>query len=47
MIAGPDKDADELHPAHTRMEMLPLARMALMQADKSDWKEALAELVLH
>jgi adenylate cyclase len=40
LIAGPDKDADELHPAHTRMEMLPLARMALMQADKEDRKEA-------
>src|ERR1700760_4890565 len=40
LIAGPDKDADELHPAHTRMDMLPLARMALMQADKEDWQEA-------
>lgn len=40
LIAGPDKDADELHPAHTRMEMLPLAQMALMRADKEDQKEA-------
>jgi adenylate cyclase len=40
LVAGPDKSADELHPAHTRMDMLPLARMALMQADKADWKEA-------
>src|SRR5215469_5288672 len=40
LIAGPDKDADELHPAHIRMEMLPLARMALMQADKANREEA-------
>src|ERR1700754_2270513 len=29
LIAGPDKEADELHPAHSRLAMLPLARMAM------------------
>lgn len=40
LIAGPDKDADELHPAHSRMEMLPLARMALTAAGNEGRKEA-------
>src|SRR5215471_2461031 len=40
LIAAPDKDADELHPAHSRMEMLPLARMALTEAGEEGRKEA-------
>ncbi|WP_244622071.1 adenylate/guanylate cyclase domain-containing protein [Bradyrhizobium ivorense] len=32
LIAAPDKDADELHPAHSRIDMLPLARMAMNEA---------------
>ena len=41
LIAAPDKDADELHPATQRQEaMLPLARMALTQAGDDGRKEA-------
>jgi adenylate cyclase len=40
LIAAPDKDADEQHPAHSRMEMLPLARMALTEAGDEGPKEA-------
>ena len=40
LIAAPDKDADELHPAHSEGTMLPLARMALTQAGKDGRKEA-------
>ena len=40
LIAAPDKDADELHPAHSRMDMLPLARMALTGAGEEGRKEA-------
>lgn len=40
LIAAPDKEADELHPAHSRMEMLPLARMALTEAGKEGHKDA-------
>jgi adenylate cyclase len=32
LIAAPDKDADELHPPHSRIDMLPLARMAMNEA---------------
>src|SRR5262249_44378886 len=32
LIAAPDKDADALHPAHSRIDMLPLARMAMNEA---------------
>jgi adenylate cyclase len=40
LIAAPDKDADELHPAHSHIEMLPLARMALNEAGEDGRKEA-------
>jgi adenylate cyclase len=40
LIAAPDKDADELHPAHSRIDMLPLARMALTLAGGEGRKEA-------
>ena len=40
LIAAPDKNADELHPAHSRMEMLPLARMALTEAGDEGRKQA-------
>src|SRR5246127_5305979 len=40
LIAAPDKDADELHPAHSRIDMLPLARMALTLAGDEGRKEA-------
>src|SRR5262249_5210023 len=40
LIAAPYKDADELHPAHSRIEMLPLARMALKEAGEDGRKEA-------
>ena len=32
LIAAPDTNADELHPAHSRIDMLPLARMAMNEA---------------
>src|SRR5262249_38223926 len=35
-----DKDADELHPAQSRIEMLPLARMALNEAGDAGRKQA-------
>src|ERR1700756_2418508 len=40
LIAAPDKDADELHPAHAQEALLPLARMALAQAGDDGRKEA-------
>jgi adenylate cyclase len=40
LIAAPDKDADELHPAHSRIDMLPLARMAMNQASDEGPKDA-------
>lgn len=40
LIAAPDKDADELHPAHSRIGMLPLARMALTEAGDEGRKQA-------
>ena len=40
LIAAPDKDADELHPAHSRIDMLPLARMAMNEAGDEGRKEA-------
>lgn len=40
LIAAPDKDADELHPAHSRLDMLPPARMALNAAGEDGRKEA-------
>jgi adenylate cyclase len=46
LIAAPDQDADELHPAHSRIEMLPLARIALTEAGdegrKQAWRRRLA-----
>lgn len=32
LIAAPDMDADELHPAHTQQALLPVARAALAQS---------------
>jgi len=40
LIAAPDKDADELHPARGQEAMLPLAREALAQAGDDGRKEA-------
>jgi adenylate cyclase len=40
LIAAPDKDADELHPAHSDGAMLPLAQMSLTQAGDDGRKEA-------
>jgi adenylate cyclase len=40
LIAAPDKDADELHPARGQEALLPLARMVLAQAGGEDRKEA-------
>src|SRR5215470_6306526 len=40
LIAAPDKDADELHPAHSRIDMLPLARMAMNEAGHEGRNEA-------
>jgi adenylate cyclase len=46
LIAAPDKDADELHPAHGQLAMLPLARMAMTEAGddagKETWRRRLA-----
>jgi adenylate cyclase len=40
LIAVPDKEADELHPARSQEALLPLARMALAQAGDDGRKEA-------
>ena len=40
LIAAPDKEADELHPARSQETLLPLARMVLAQAGGEDRKEA-------
>ncbi|HEX9591652.1 MAG TPA: adenylate/guanylate cyclase domain-containing protein [Bradyrhizobium sp.] len=40
LIAAPDKEADELHPARSQEALLPLARMVLAQAGDEDRKEA-------
>jgi adenylate cyclase len=40
LIAAPDKDADELHPARSQEALLPLARMVLAQAGDEHRKEA-------
>src|ERR1700752_2983358 len=40
LIAAPDKDADELHPAHSRIDLLPPARMARTLAGDEGRKEA-------
>jgi adenylate cyclase len=43
LIAAPDKDADELHPAHSRIDMLPLARMAMNEAGRNRaWRRRLS-----
>jgi adenylate cyclase len=46
LIAAPDKDADELHPAHSPEALLPLARMAQAQAGEEGrtnaWRRRLA-----
>jgi adenylate cyclase len=40
LIAAPDKEADELHPARNQETLLPLARMVLAQAGGEDRKQA-------
>ncbi len=40
LIAAPDKEADELHPARSQERLLPLARMVLAQAGDEGRKEA-------
>jgi adenylate cyclase len=40
LIAAPDKEADELHPARSQETLLPLARMVLAQAGDEDRKQA-------
>jgi len=40
LIAAPDKEADELHPARSQEALLPLARMVLAQGGNEDRKEA-------
>jgi adenylate cyclase len=40
LIAAPDKNADELHPAQSQLAMLPLARMAYTRAGEAGRKEA-------
>src|SRR3954467_195337 len=40
LVAAPDKDADELHPARGEQKLLPLARMALAKAGDEGRKEA-------
>jgi len=40
LIAAPDKDADELHPARVEEGLLPLARMALAKAGDDGRKDA-------
>jgi adenylate cyclase len=46
LVAAPDKDADELHPAHGQEALLPLAQMALARAGdegrKQAWRRRLA-----
>src|SRR6202012_1875781 len=39
LIAAPDKNADELHPAESQLTMLPLARMAFTRAGEDGHKE--------
>ncbi len=40
LVAAPDKDADELHPARGDTRLLPLARLALGKAGEAGRKEA-------
>jgi len=40
LIAAPDEEADELHPARSQETLLPLARMVLAQAGDEDRKQA-------
>jgi adenylate cyclase len=40
LVAAPDKDADELHPAHGQEALLPLAQMALARAGDEGRKQA-------
>jgi adenylate cyclase len=39
LIAAPDKNADELHPAESQLAMLPLARIAYTRAGEAGRKE--------
>jgi adenylate cyclase len=43
LVAAPDKEADELHPARGDQTLLPLAKMALARAgtDKEAWRSRL------
>lgn len=43
LVAAPDKDADELHPARGEQKLLPLAQTALAEAgaDKQAWRSRL------
>lgn len=43
LVAAPDKEADELHPARGDQTLLPLAKMALAKAgtDKEAWRSRL------
>ncbi|MBR0716880.1 adenylate/guanylate cyclase domain-containing protein [Bradyrhizobium liaoningense] len=43
LVAAPDKEADELHPAHGDQTLLPLAQMALAKAgtDNDAWRNRL------
>ncbi len=47
LIAAPDKDADELHPAHSRIDMLPLARMAMNEAGEAGRNQAWRRRLSH
>jgi adenylate cyclase len=40
LIAAPDKNGDELHPAESQLAMVPLARMAYTRAGEAGRKEA-------
>jgi adenylate cyclase len=40
LVAAPDKNADELHPAHGQEALLPLAQMALARAGDEGRKQA-------
>jgi adenylate cyclase len=46
LIAAPDKDADELHPARGQEALLPQARMALARAGDNGRKEAWRQRLL-
>jgi adenylate cyclase len=47
LVAAPDKEADELHPAHSQQSLLPLARMALARAGDDGRKNASRSRLTH